>query len=92
MLAGSARAPHCPRELETGRYAERTHMEASSTRVSEAERFWSIEEASAKTNISEENLRRMCRDGRIKHCTKIGQQWAINPYLEWPDMFGTGEA
>lgn len=62
-------------------------MAASTIKTPEDERFWPIDEASAKTGISEENLRRMCRDGRIKHCTKIGQQWAIAPKLEWPELF-----
>lgn len=62
-------------------------MKASTIQVPEDGRFWSIDEAAEKTGISAENLRRMCRDGRIKFCTKIGQQWAINPRLEWPDLF-----
>lgn len=63
------------------------NMSVSTIQKPEAIRFWGIDEAADKTGISAENLRRMCRDGRIKHCTKIGQQWAINPYLEWPEMF-----
>lgn len=62
-------------------------MNATTSKKPKTERFWPIDEAAEKTGISAENLRRMCRDGRIKHCTKIGQQWAINPYLEWPEMF-----
>ena len=50
--------------------------------------FWSVEKTAAAIGISAENVRRMCRDGRITHCTKVGQQWAINPRLEWPELFG----
>lgn len=50
--------------------------------------FWSVEKTAAAIGISAENVRRMCRDGRIAHCTKVGQQWAINPRLEWPELFG----
>jgi hypothetical protein len=50
--------------------------------------FWSVEKTAAAIGISAENIRRMCRDGRITHCTKVGQQWAINPRLEWPELFG----
>ncbi len=67
-------------------------MQASIAKAPEDERFWPINEAAEKTGISEENLRRMCRDGRIKYCQKIGQQWAINPKLEWPSLFNRQEA
>lgn len=53
--------------------------------------FWDVETTARNTGNSEENIRRMCRDGRITHCTKVGQHWAINAELEWPMLFG-GEA
>lgn len=55
------------------------------------EELWSVEQAARATHVSEENIRRMCRSKRIKHCVKVGQQWAINPKAEWPELFG-GEA
>lgn len=41
-----------------------------------------------KPTVAEVNgITAQCRDGRIKHATKINRTWHINCTKEWPELF-----
>lgn len=40
-----------------------------------------------KTKSRMTTMARMCTDGRIKNCEKVGKRWFINATKEWPELF-----